>query len=61
MLEIMVNRVLKVEDKNSVCVKEEACTDKMESENDDILPGYKSFEEFREVGNFFFYLLSNLC
>lgn len=39
------------------CVNEEACTDKIESENneekkshEDILPGFKTFEEFKEVG-----------
>jgi hypothetical protein len=48
---IVATRILKTEVIVGECVSEEEYTDKMESENnEDILPGFKTFEEFREVG-----------
>lgn len=51
------NHIFKMDDSSKVLCVKEMNTDKKESENseentshEDILPGFKTFEEFREVG-----------
>jgi hypothetical protein len=62
--------ISKMEESNvGECFSQDENRDKREPENHeentshaDIFPGFKTFEEFREVGQFLFiYLLSNLC